>query len=107
LLEPLADDVLCSPLSMTPLPINRARFSRWKTFPDLENRLVRQRRHRKRAARNASASGSKQSGMFWSESGATCVLNFRTLLLSQRFDAFWKHRHNVHAARNDCLPLAA
>jgi len=49
----------------------------------------------------------KQSGMFWSESGATCVLNFRTLLLSQRFDAFWKHRHNVHAARNDCLPLAA
>lgn len=49
----------------------------------------------------------KQSGMFWSESGATCVLNFRTLLLSQRFDAFWKHRHNVHASKNDCLPLAA
>lgn len=49
----------------------------------------------------------KQSGMFWSETGATCVLNFRTLLLSQRFDAFWKHRHNAHAARNDGLPLAA
>ena len=49
----------------------------------------------------------KQSGMFWSESGATCVLNFRTLLLSQRFDAFWKHRHNVHSSRNDCLGLAA
>lgn len=49
----------------------------------------------------------KQSGMFCSEFGATCVLNFRTLLLSQRFDAFWKHRHNVHAAKNDCLPLAA
>ncbi len=40
----------------------------------------------------------KQSGMFWSESGATCVLNFRTLLLSRRFDAFWQHRHNAHVA---------
>jgi len=49
----------------------------------------------------------KQSGMFWSESGATCVLNFRTLLLSCRFDAFWQDRHNAHAARNDCLPFAA
>lgn len=49
----------------------------------------------------------KQSGMFGSESGATCVLNFGTLRLSQRFEAFWKHRHNLHAARNDCLPLAA
>ena len=49
----------------------------------------------------------KQSGMFWSESGATCVLNFRTLLLSNRFDEFWKHRHNHHAAKNDALPFAA
>jgi hypothetical protein len=49
----------------------------------------------------------KQSGMFWSEAGATCVLNFRTLLLSQRFDAFWQHRQNVHAAKKDCLSLAA
>ena len=49
----------------------------------------------------------KQSGMFWSEPGATCVLNFRTLLLSRRFDAFWKHRQNTHAALNDALPLAA
>ena len=49
----------------------------------------------------------KQSGMFWSEPGATSVLNFRTLLLSRRFDAFWKQRQNTHAARNDCLPLAA
>jgi hypothetical protein len=48
----------------------------------------------------------KQSGMFWSEPGATCVLNFRTILLSQRFDQFWKHRANVHAARNDTLSLA-
>lgn len=49
----------------------------------------------------------KQSGMFWSEHGATCVLNFRTLLLSQRFDAFWSDRISTHAARNDTLPLAA
>lgn len=47
----------------------------------------------------------KQSGMHWSESGATCVLNFRTLLLSNRFDAFWKDRHNAHAAKNDALAL--
>jgi len=49
----------------------------------------------------------KQSGMFWSEPGATGVLNFRTILLSQRFDQFWKHRANAHAARNDALSLAA
>lgn len=49
----------------------------------------------------------KQSGMFWSESGATGVLNFRTLLLSGRFDAFWLDRANHHAARNDVLALAS
>jgi hypothetical protein len=49
----------------------------------------------------------KQSGMFWSELGATCVLNFRTLLLSQRFDAFWRDRVNARTAENDALPLAA
>lgn len=49
----------------------------------------------------------KQSGMFWSESGATCVLNFRTLLLSNRFDSFWKDRQNTHAAKNDSLALAS
>lgn len=49
----------------------------------------------------------KQSGMFWSESGATCVLNFRTLLLSQRFDAFWRDRQNQSSARNDVLALPA
>ena len=48
----------------------------------------------------------KQSGMFWSESGATHVLNFRTILLSQRFDQFWKYRTNTHAARNDVLTFA-
>lgn len=49
----------------------------------------------------------KQSGMFWSESGATCVLNFRTLLLSHRLDQFWIDRANASAARNDTLSLAA
>jgi len=41
----------------------------------------------------------KKSGMFWSESGATSVLNFRTLLLSHRFDQFWINRANASAAR--------
>lgn len=45
----------------------------------------------------------KQSGMFWSQSGATGVLDFRTLLLSRRFDAFWSNRANAHALRNDAL----
>ena len=49
----------------------------------------------------------KQSGMFWSEAGATCVLNFRTLFLSRRFDDFWQDRHKVHAAKNGALALAA
>jgi hypothetical protein len=49
----------------------------------------------------------KQSGMFWSESGATSVLNFRTLLLSRRFDQFWIDRANASAARNDSLALPA
>ncbi len=49
----------------------------------------------------------KQSGMFWSEEGATGVLNFRTLLLSGRFDDFWKDRANAHAAKNDVLSLGA
>lgn len=48
----------------------------------------------------------KQSGMFWSETGAGCVLNFRTLLLSGRFDAFWIDRANAHAARNDALAFS-
>jgi hypothetical protein len=48
----------------------------------------------------------KQSGMFWTETGASCVLNFRTLLLSSRFDGFWRDRQNDLAARNDPLPLS-
>ena len=47
----------------------------------------------------------KQSGMFWSQTGATAVLGFRTLLLSGRFDAFWADRQNQAAAKNDALAL--
>ena len=49
----------------------------------------------------------KQSGMFWSKSGAENILALRCLHSSRRMDEFWKHRLNSHAARNDCLPLAA
>lgn len=49
----------------------------------------------------------KQSGMFWSQAGATGVLDFRTLLLSRRFDAFWTDRANAQAARNDPLAFSA
>ena len=49
----------------------------------------------------------KQSGMFWSETGATAVLHLRTLLLSERFDHFWADRLNTLAARNDTLALSA
>ena len=49
----------------------------------------------------------KQSGMFWSIAGASSVLGFRTLLLSNRFDAFWKDRTNARAAQNDALSFGA
>jgi len=49
----------------------------------------------------------KQSGMFWSARGAENILAFRCIHASRRLEAFWKHRLNQHAARNDALPLAA
>ena len=49
----------------------------------------------------------KQSGMFWSQSGAENILALRCVKSSRRWDAFWKKRANDHAARNDALPLAA
>lgn len=49
----------------------------------------------------------KQSGMFWSESGAENILALRSINYSRRLDDFWKYRLDVHAARNDCLALAA
>jgi hypothetical protein len=49
----------------------------------------------------------KQSGMFWSKSGAEHILALRCIHSSRRLDEFWKYRLNHHAARNDPLPLAA
>jgi hypothetical protein len=49
----------------------------------------------------------KQSGMFWSESGAENILALRCLHSSRRLEDFWKYRLDEQAARNDALPLAA
>lgn len=49
----------------------------------------------------------KQSGMFWSKSGAENILALRCIQSSRRLENFWKYRLNQHAARNDTLPLAA
>lgn len=49
----------------------------------------------------------KQSGMFWSKAGAENILALRCIHSSRRLEDFWKQRLNAHAARNDCLPLAA
>ena len=49
----------------------------------------------------------KQSGMFWGEPGAENILALRCIHASHRLDQFWKQRLNAHAARNDCLKLAA
>lgn len=48
-----------------------------------------------------------QSGMFWGKPGAENVLALRCIQASHRLDNFWRDRLNAHAARNDCLPLAA
>ena len=49
----------------------------------------------------------KQSGMFWGKRGAENILALRCIHASRRLDDFWKMRLNAHAARNDCLALAA
>jgi hypothetical protein len=49
----------------------------------------------------------KRSGMFWGKPGAENILALRCIRSSRRLDQFWKERLNAHAARNDCLPLAA
>lgn len=49
----------------------------------------------------------KQSGMFWSKTGAENILALRCLHSSQRLEDFWKYRLDQHAARNDPLPQAA
>jgi hypothetical protein len=45
----------------------------------------------------------KQSGMFWSESGAENILAFRCLHASRRLDQFWQHHLDAAAAQNDPL----
>ncbi len=49
----------------------------------------------------------KQSGMFWSQSGAENILALRCLQSSRRLEDFWIYRLNEQSARNDALPLAA
>ncbi len=49
----------------------------------------------------------KQSGMFWSESGAENILALRCIHSSRRLEDFWKYRLNEQAARNDTLFMAA
>ena len=49
----------------------------------------------------------KQSGMFWGKPGAQNILALRSIGASRRLEDFWKERLNAHAARNDCLALAA
>ncbi len=49
----------------------------------------------------------KQSGMFWSKSGAQNILALRCIHSSRTSDEFWKQRLNQRAALNDSLPLAA
>ena len=49
----------------------------------------------------------KQSGMRWSEPGAENILALRCVHSSRRTSEFWKHRLNLHSARNDSLALAA
>lgn len=49
----------------------------------------------------------KQSGMFWSQTGAENILRLRCIKLSRSWENFWKCRANTHAAQNDLLPLAA
>jgi len=49
----------------------------------------------------------KQSGMFWSESGAENILALRCIHSSRRLEDFWKYRLNAQAACNNALLLAA
>jgi hypothetical protein len=49
----------------------------------------------------------KQSGMFWSKSGAENVLALRCLHANRTLAAFWKDRLTYHLVRDDHLLLAA
>lgn len=49
----------------------------------------------------------KQSGMFWSKSGAENILALRCINAGQNLDAYWKDRRNSLATKNDSLALAS
>jgi hypothetical protein len=49
----------------------------------------------------------KQSGMFWSESGAENILALRCINSSRRLDCFWKYRMNTKATLNDAIYFPA
>lgn len=49
----------------------------------------------------------KQSGMFWSKTGAENILALRCIHSSLRLEDFWKYRLHQHAARNNAMALAA
>ena len=49
----------------------------------------------------------KQSGMFWSKSGAENILALRCIHSSHRLEEFWKHRFDTRAAQNVPSLLAA
>jgi hypothetical protein len=42
----------------------------------------------------------KESGMFWTEAGATSVLHLRLALKSNRWDECWNRLHNSHYLKN-------
>lgn len=49
----------------------------------------------------------KQSGMFWSEAGASSILALRSINASGYLKDYSKYRRDSHAAKNDLLPLVA
>ena len=49
----------------------------------------------------------KQSGMFWSVTGAENILALRCIQAGQNLDNFWGDRRNSIAAKNDVLALAS
>jgi hypothetical protein len=59
------------------------------------------------ACKTVIGSRCKQSGLFWGVAGARNVLALRCIHASRRLDEYWKVRLDQHAARNDCLALAA
>jgi hypothetical protein len=105
----------------------RAEASEWGRLPEVENALGYFLNNRERmrygtfrkmgyfigsgvieaGCRTIIGQRCKQSGMFWSEPGASKVLALRCIHSSRRLDSFWKDRLNARAALNDRLPFVA